>query len=213
MAVGIEYATYVIKDEFGLTDTTYITTRVVNRAVRRPKTANDLANTIKTKSVMIDVLRNDSLNSSSNVRVEIVKAPLNGKAVMTNDMRVLYTPNANYCHSSKPDVFQYALCTNGGCDTASVSVIVVCDKIKVFNAFSPNNDGVNDYFVIEGIENFPNNTVTIYNRWGSEVMKTKGYKNDWAGQWNGSHLPDGTYFYIFEDGEGNQQSGYVQIQR
>ena len=103
--------------------------------------------------------------------------------------------------------------TRGGCDTTTVDVTVACDKIKIYNGFSPNGDGNNDVFVIEGIEKYQNNTVTVYNRWGNQVMLTKGYKNDWNGKWNGVDLPDGTYFYVFEDGEGNKTTGYVQIQR
>ena len=143
----------------------------------------------------------------------IVTNPKHGEVLVTTDMRIIYTPDLEYCNSGQADVFTYGLCNIGGCDTTKVEVIVSCDKIKIYNAFSPNNDGINDFFVIEGIEKFPNNIVNVYNRWGTEVMKTKGYKNDWNGNWNNQVLPDGTYFYIFDDGEGNKKVGYVQIQR
>jgi gliding motility-associated-like protein len=107
----------------------------------------------------------------------------------------------------------YKICNQAGCDTATVEVMVTCDQIKIFSGFSPNNDGVNDFFVIEGAETFAKNTLTIYNRWGTAVLDTKGYKNDWGGTWDGKAVPDGTYFYIFNDGEGNKMSGYIQIQR
>ncbi|MEM9822867.1 MAG: gliding motility-associated C-terminal domain-containing protein, partial [Bacteroidota bacterium] len=88
-------------------------------------------------------------------------------------------------------------------------------ELTIFSGFSPNGDGVNDFFQIRGIERFPNNSVLVFNRWGNEVFRSRGYTNDqgWDGRWEGKDLPDGTYFYVIEDGEGNQYSGYVQIHR
>ena len=212
VAAGVEKATYVISDEYGINDTTYVTTHVYSRAVKRPRAFTDYASTIKTQPVLIDVLSNDSLNANGG-KVTIVTNPKHGEVLVTTDMRIIYTPDLEYCNSGQADVFTYELCNIGGCDTTKVEVIVSCDKIKVYNAFSPNNDGINDFFVIEGIEKLPNNIVNVYNRWGTQVMNTKGYKNDWNGKWNNVDLPDGTYFYLFEDGEGNKKVGYVQIQR
>jgi gliding motility-associated-like protein len=214
MNVGTEYVTYTVSDEYGMTDTIYITTHVTESALfaRRPYALDDKANTTKAKPVYIDVMTNDSIFTNRGT-ITIIKEPKRGTAVVMADFRILYTPNADYCNATTPDVLTYTICNQAGCDTATVAVTVVCDKIKVFNGFSPNNDGVNDFFVIEGAENFAKNTLTIYNRWGSSVLDTKGYKNDWGGNWDGKALPDGTYFYIFNDGEGNQISGYVQIQR
>jgi gliding motility-associated-like protein len=85
------------------------------------------------------------------------------------------------------------------------------DALKVFNGFSPNNDGKNDFFIIEGIEKFAENTVSIYDFHGKELYKTIGYKNNWDGKTDGKLLMDGTYFYVIDDGEGQTYSGYVQI--
>jgi gliding motility-associated-like protein len=74
---------------------------------------------------------------------------------------------------------------------------------------------MNDVFFIEGIKNYPKSTLNIYNRWGNKVHYAKGYQNDWAGTWNDSPLPDGTYFYRLdlEDGSGTIHSGYIEIFR
>jgi gliding motility-associated-like protein len=75
--------------------------------------------------------------------------------------------------------------------------------------FSPNGDGINDLFVIRGIFNYPSNTFTIYNRWGSEVFQATPYQNNWSGKSTkglkigGDDLPMGTYFYILDLGEGS----------
>ncbi|TKD55703.1 gliding motility-associated C-terminal domain-containing protein [Flavobacterium sp. ASW18X] len=100
-------------------------------------------------------------------------------------------------------------------------------EIEVFNVVTPNGDGVHDVLRIANIENFPNNTVKIYNRWGVLVYQTKAYNsngNVFDGTSEGRvtvdqdrKLPVGTYFYIinYEDSIGNmkQLSGYIYINR
>ncbi|MEZ4951738.1 MAG: gliding motility-associated C-terminal domain-containing protein, partial [Saprospiraceae bacterium] len=76
-----------------------------------------------------------------------------------------------------------------------------------------NGDQINDYFTILGIENHPNNELLIFNRWGNLVYETESYKNDWDGTFNGTALPDGTYYYIFKYDEAQQLSGYLEMQR
>ncbi|MEM1258669.1 MAG: gliding motility-associated C-terminal domain-containing protein, partial [Bacteroidota bacterium] len=99
--------------------------------------------------------------------------------------------------------------------------------IEVFNVITPNGDGIHDVLRIENIENYPNNTVKIYNRWGVLVFETRAYNssgNVFDGTSEGrvtvdqdSRLPVGTYFYIidYEDDSGNTQqlSGYIYINR
>ena len=99
--------------------------------------------------------------------------------------------------------------------------------IQVVQILTPNGDNNFDTLVIENIENFPNNTVKIYNRWGVLVFKTRAYDNDtnnFDGTSTGrvtidqdSKLPTGTYFYIidYEDqtNQMKQLSGYIYINR
>ena len=80
-----------------------------------------------------------------------------------------------------------------------------------FNLFSPNGDGVNDTFVINCIENYPNNTLEIYNRWGNIVYSKRGYNNEFDGTSNGrailresEKLPVGTYYYVLNLGDGSE---------
>lgn len=101
------------------------------------------------------------------------------------------------------------------------------DDIEVFNIITPNGDGDHDTLRIRDIENFPNNTVRIYNRWGVMVFSTRAYHNDnnyFDGTSEGrvtvapdNKLPVGTYFYIiaYEDASGTmrQISGYIYINR
>lgn len=101
------------------------------------------------------------------------------------------------------------------------------EVIEVFNVITPNGDGVHDVLQISGLENYPNNTIRIYNRWGVSVFTTKAYDtegNVFDGTSQGrvtvnqdNKLPVGTYFYIidYEEPNGNmkQLSGYLYINR
>lgn len=71
-------------------------------------------------------------------------------------------------------------------------------------AFTPNGDGNNDNWVIPGIDNYPNNTVKVFNRWGHEVYSASGYANDWGGIYrqNSEKLPAGSYMYVLDLGNG-----------
>jgi len=83
--------------------------------------------------------------------------------------------------------------------------------LVVYNEFSPNGDGVNDYFKIDCISRYPGNSLQVYNRWGNIVFQTRSYKNDWDGTPNGraivqpeDQLPVGTYYYVLDLGDGSE---------
>jgi hypothetical protein len=92
---------------------------------------------------------------------------------------------------------------NGTCrDTGVVNVFVrdsidCLDPVLLPNAFTPNSDGFNDYFEIKGIQDFPDNELTIFNRWGLVVYSKEHYLNSWDGRDNdGNMVSDGTYFAV-----------------
>jgi gliding motility-associated-like protein/uncharacterized repeat protein (TIGR01451 family) len=85
--------------------------------------------------------------------------------------------------------------------------------LTVFTGFSPNGDGRNDFFRIDGLEGYPDHELSIYNAYGHLVFKTRRYRNDWGGAWGSNYLPDGTYFYLLDDGKGKRHTGYVQVRR
>jgi gliding motility-associated-like protein/uncharacterized repeat protein (TIGR01451 family) len=108
---------------------------------------------------------------------------------------------------------------NEGNNTDSVGVDPIC--LTIYNEFSPNGDGINDFFNIDCIETFPNNTLEIYNRWGNIVFEAKGYRNDFDGTSNGravlsqgDQLPVGTYYYVIDLGDGSEpRVGWLYINR
>lgn len=72
------------------------------------------------------------------------------------------------------------------------------DCLEIHMGFSPNGDGINETWYIPCITYFPDNEVTIINRWGQELYHIFSYDNTWDGTTNGTPLPDGTYFYIVD---------------
>ena len=114
---------------------------------------------------------------------------------------------------------EYNLCMKehpGVCKTAKVRVEVIKDKpLTIYNGVSADGDGHNDYFKIDGIEYYPKNNLKIFNRWGVLVYEKDGYSNEapFDGHSNGratisadSKLPQGTYYYILEYEDSEDQS-------
>jgi len=103
--------------------------------------------------------------------------------------------------------------------TPSSPTIFELSRIPLFipEGFSPNNDGINDLFVIT---NSAGRTIflDVYNRWGNRVYKSTAYKNDWDGKctegiYIGQDLPVGTYYYVIVIDKGKKFVGYITISR
>ena len=94
------------------------------------------------------------------------------------------------------------------------------DDLEIYNAISPNGDGLNDILIIRNIESYPENELFIFNRWNQKVFEVKGYGVN-GNIFDGSHqktkrmLPVGTYFYIFSYKNKNgllvNRKGYLYI--
>ncbi len=78
---------------------------------------------------------------------------------------------------------------------------------------SPDNDGINDFWVIENIEKYPNNVLRIFDRTGRILYQETGYKNTWDGTVNGRLLAEDTYYYILDYGPGKRRTGFISIVR
>lgn len=105
-------------------------------------------------------------------------------------------------------------CNDGGY-TASCAVTVY-DAIQTPEGFSPNHDGINDYFelVLDSREKY---TLNIFDKSGQMYYQSTDYRNNWdglanAGHYSGSKVPVGTYFYMITGNtSGSKKSGYVVI--
>jgi gliding motility-associated-like protein len=111
---------------------------------------------------------------------------------------------------------------NGQCPSQYTVEIIVKDGLGLIpEVVTSNGDGKNDFFEIKGLyENYPQNKLEIYNRWGNLVYSSTPYKNDWngtpnaAGKTGSNKLPTGTYYFILQLNDVNQTSfkGFVQLQ-
>ena len=88
-------------------------------------------------------------------------------------------------------------------------------EIKISEFVSPNGDGINDFFVIQNIENHPNNELVIYTRSGVAIFSTRNYRNNWSGTTDNGLVPEGSYYFTL-DLEGNgtlDRQGWIYISR
>jgi gliding motility-associated-like protein len=131
------------------------------------------------------------------------------------------SPNATNIDQQPIGEYEVTLTTQEGCSTTKKARIGV--DLRAYNGVSANNDGLNDYFIIDCIETFPGNNVKILNRAGALVFEGTGYDNvqvKFEGTGNrgmyvtGNQLPAGTYFYIIDKKDGTQAlSGYLELVR
>lgn len=150
--------------------------------------------------------------------VNIITPPLNGNVSQVLDSIYVYNPENDFWGIDNMVVeFCYVDCPTL-CDIAKVNFQISFpgDQCVITTVISPNDDGVNDNFVVSclEVEPYPLNTLLIFNQWGDKVYEAAPYQNDWMGTYEGKDLPDGTYFYIFQrDPDTAAEKGFVMIYR
>lgn len=153
--------------------------------------------------------------------VSIVSGPTYGTATVGANGNIQYTAPSDF--TGRDTVF-YQAChptCNQYCETSYLVITVEFDgEVEIPTGFSPNEDGINDNFVILGINYFPEAELTVFNRWGEVVYQKANYNNEWQGEFNGgrslggNQVPEGTYFYVLQLGPGFETyNGYVEVQR
>ncbi|NCC86953.1 MAG: T9SS type B sorting domain-containing protein [Clostridia bacterium] len=85
-----------------------------------------------------------------------------------------------------------------GCESSETSLVATNEIpcLNIPNTFSPNADGINDTWVINNIELYPDSFMKVFNKWGTIVFESQSYPESWDGTFNGNPLPAGTYYYI-----------------
>ena len=102
-----------------------------------------------------------------------------------------------------------------GCSAVDSLTIEVSPGIVFPDGITPNDDGINDTWIIDFINNFPEAVVMVYNRWGQELFYSKGYGTAWDGRYKGKDLPVGTYYYVIDlhNGTTEPYTGPITIAR
>ncbi len=195
-------------------------------------------------STTYSVTATDACGTSSgavgNVSINVISFPsfsvcCDSTITAGQSVNLLVTPSSGYTYSWTPsaglncntcpnpiatpsvNTTYTVTISNGPCSTMdTVAIDIGTGKLFFYNGITPNGDGHNDTWVIDNIELYSNNSVTIFNRWGIEVWKADNYNNTtvvWQGLNNsGQPLPDATYFYIVKV-NGATYKGWVQLTR
>ncbi len=122
--------------------------------------------------------------------------------VVTPSVATNYTVSAVDLNGCVTDIV-FTVDINSGCE------------VLVYNGFTPNGDGINDFWIIDNIDKYSNNKVFIYNRWGNEIYRTSNYDNVtnvWDGKMKGQTITSGTYFFVIVDGSDKLiKKGWIEI--
>jgi gliding motility-associated-like protein len=182
-----------------------------------------------TRTATVGVLPSPNVNAGPDLTmVDGYPVYLQGSSTSTINS-IAWTPNTTlvgantFAPLAKPNsttVYTLTVRSTNGCssaDNTTVTVLPYC--IKPLDAFTPNNDGINDRWLVTAFGGTCVNRVivNVFNRYGSLVYKKDNYVNDWDGTYNGKPLPDGTYYYVIDyrliNGESIVMRGDVTILR
>ena len=147
---------------------------------------------------------------------------LNGEIGRTDSTNSLCFSYTSFDDFEGEDIFYVRVCDDGtpvACADVEVRLQVTINfTLTVYKAFTPDGDNINDFWIIENIDNHPDNRVMIFDRWGGLIFSARGYNNNdivWDGRSNQSgqgSVPSGTYFYKIDLGEGYPtQKGFIEL--
>ena len=156
----------------------------------------------------------------------------NGRAFVTNIIGCQAPYNVIWSAGTNPtDTFSTVgllagdytvqVISSDGCSSQPVPFTIGLEDpnpclLKFYSGITPNGDGINDNWVIDNVDVFPDNEVAIYNRLGNLVWEANNYDNVntiWDGDnLSGNDLPSDTYFYIFQSDEGVEK-GWIELTR
>jgi len=163
--------------------------------------------------IVVDVIGNDIFNDD--VFISITTEPESGEAVAEND-QIIFSPPNNFIGEIRVGYeLCYSECTQI-CSRADL-ILDIGQNAECFvgNVITPNGDSYNDALMVPCLQsnNFPQNSLTIFNQWGDEVYSASPYNNDWEGTLNGNRLPASTYYYILDLGDGSRPiQGFIVLE-
>lgn len=136
---------------------------------------------------------------------------VSGKAQFINNTN----NNATATLSIAGDTYiKLEITTDSGCTATSNTLKIRTKKTcQIPNVITPNEDGINDLFVIPCIESYGNNHITIYDRWGQVVFEKNNYSNNWYGTNKYGNKLNGTYYYRLSSINKPVETGYIVVLR
>lgn len=146
--------------------------------------------------------------------IHIHQHPARGEVrIDLKERSFIFYPDVDLC--SAADEFIYTVKYGDWMEAFRIKVEIMCDAPTIIAQFSPTVKGSGEYdaFTILGVQNFPKNSLAIFDRAGKPVFRQSDYRNNWKGQLpDGSYAkPEDEYLYVFDDGNGNLYSGYLKV--
>ncbi len=179
--------------------------------------------TVKCGANVLSITSNDDFNNEMAVSIDIIEWPTKGSVELTDNLNANYTP---YPGSLGNDQFSYTIYydsipENFSDATVSINIpdslncspeTVPGEEFFIPEAFTPNGDGTHDYWVLNGVEQYPNGKMIVYSRAGNIVFKRENYgiikhwgdseKRWWDGtDATGNQVIAGVYLYEYDRGD------------
>ncbi len=157
-----------------------------------------------------EVRENKSLVISPTYWSTPVQLPVSFEWISLHDGSTLSSSLSLTLHPFRDTSYYEVKITNSlGCEATSKTVVLLKRSIVIPQIFSPNGDGLNDYWIVSNIEAYRNSVTTVYNRWGSVVHREHHYQNNWDGKLSGVELPVATYYYVIELNDKDDMEPYT----
>jgi gliding motility-associated-like protein len=173
--------------------------------------------------------------SPASATVTVLVHPLPAGAIITNgpmaagntrvvELQAPQLPGASYrwntgdstatIRVAQSGYYRVTVTNAAGCAQSFDINVELVDLTKIPNTFSPNRDGINDYWTVPNLHLFPQARVMIFNRNGNKVFEATGGNIRWDGTSNGKELPAGVYYYVLDLRDGGQPvNGWINLMK
>jgi gliding motility-associated-like protein len=158
--------------------------------------------------------RDSELSGNKSISLNLAYAPFT--SINPEDFVINLESNVNDSERRVSALYSEAIKLSDITAVTPESKIPVYMELEIPNILTPNDDGINDYWVIKNIDLYPNNAVRIFDRDGRMVYSKLGYDNSWNGMFNGFPLPEDTYYYVLylDSNKGKETlKGYISLVR
>lgn len=162
-------------------------------------------------TIMVTVPESPDVNAGSDLEVFAEEAfTIGGSPTSPSAVSYFWSPSAEGGFDptvSNPSgfvmettLFTITVSDANGCLNSDSVLVTVLPEVNITSGFTPNGDGVNDTWIIDNMELFPDNVVSVFNRWGALLYQARSYNagNAWDGTFEGNPVPVGTYYYTIE---------------
>jgi gliding motility-associated-like protein len=173
--------------------------------------------------MVISFIPPPKVNAGGTVYVLQGKTVVLKPTVSDNNVTYLWTPNIGIDNNTVKNptitgdvdrIYTLQVTDSRGCVSTDQVMVKISPQIIIPNTFTPNGDGINDLWDIQGLIAYADATVDVYNRYGTRVFHSIGYGKPWDGTYNGQLVPFGTYYYVINAKVYSKAfSGYVTVVR